>query len=39
VKGDVGIRAFKNAFDALKTDEKEATGRTNDETIILIVYK
>lgn len=39
VKGDVGIRAFKNAFDALKTEEKEASGRTNEETIILIVYK
>ena len=39
VKGDVGIRAFKNAFDALKTEEKEASGRTNEETVILITYK
>lgn len=39
VKGDIGIRAFKNAFDALKTEEKEASVRTNEETIILIVYK
>lgn len=39
VKGDVGIRAFKNAFDELKTEEKQATGRTNEETVILIVYK
>jgi hypothetical protein len=38
-KGDIGIRAFKNAFDALKTEEHEASGRTNEETIILIVYK
>lgn len=39
IKGDIGIRAFKNAFDGLKTDEKEATGRTNDETVILIIFK
>lgn len=39
IKGDVGIRAFKNAFDTLKTEEKEASGRTNEETIILITYK
>jgi hypothetical protein len=39
IKGDIGIRAFKNAFDDLKTDEKEATGRTNDETVILIIFK
>lgn len=39
VKGDVGIRAFKNVFDALKTEEKEASGRTNEETVILITYK
>jgi hypothetical protein len=41
IKGtkDGGIRAFKNAFDALKTDEKEGKGRTNEDTIILTVYK
>jgi len=39
IKGDVGIRAFKNAFEALKTEEKEASGRTNEDTIILYVYK
>lgn len=39
IKGDIGIRAFKNAFDDLKTDEKEASGRTNEETSILIIYK
>jgi hypothetical protein len=36
---DGGIRAFKNAFDALKTDEKIGKGRTNEDTIILTVYK
>jgi hypothetical protein len=39
IKGDIGIRAFKNAFEALKTEEKEASGRTNEDTIILCVYK
>lgn len=39
IKGEVGIRAFKTAFDGLKTEEKSAIGRTNSEMVILTVYK
>jgi hypothetical protein len=39
IKGDIGIRAFKTAFDGLKTEEKTAIGRTNSEMVILTVYK
>jgi len=38
IREEGGIRAVKNAFGACSTQEKEAKGRVNEDTIILAVY-
>ena len=38
IREDGGIRSVKNAFGASTTQEKEAKGRVNEDTVILVTY-
>jgi hypothetical protein len=38
IRENGGIRSIKNAFSSSNTQEKEAKGRVNEDTLILAAY-